>query len=1002
MDDVWNDDVTDFELLTASEGSEFLIGRAILGVNDEEIFLRPFDTYLSDIQESISKANVIEALPAIVHDKFYLFLLTKAPCNETVIIEKWKRKWSGCIILELIVDEYIGMTNTQYIGILFFSKNVLRRDQILQQSWFNKQDLLSHNCVIEWFSPSLKYQLLASQQVQFKINPCYFILWPEAILLIANDVMNKTSVSTYNCLTSKWQIMTCIDKWINHTGLLQIFNSLPNSTTINFLECLFLFFHISLRMYRRHIPPLHIFVKILQQIKKITPNSVDIETISEKMIQQLGEIGCNEFVITNLFRQFTSYLDIFKKSVELYSSIVKCMADKRKIFHAFEIFTNHKLDNIVAKSIESAPTSYFEHEEIQVWVDNIYTFIENELSMPDLFDKIKNGLTYTNKNGCFHLYETLDIMVAIINNSPSYQCKYEIKSGSLSQSLPELKSEQTTPFWKSNKFILPWNIPGNNISPTKKRCILAFNLRSPIWCQWKNSFHDYFWVERTTANKGITIDKILSSIYLSSEMSYNHEVINPYLNISNVLLDIDIKDVLNPTLIETIQQNKPSFIKDLISLIHIVFDQLSVKSSDVTLYIFENNKINTSKQSFHVHVGLPHNIVIESQVDCVEIVNILNTLRHFYPDTLGLPYCDIFDDGIYNKKGGIHSLRGPYQLKHDGSTKLECIYRSDNKPLSEPIPVQRQFIHGGQNNNYEGTIIHEIKNTFLISDNFFLDQTQNNKLDETTKKMCLSNISGLIEEINKYIVLFNQDNLSENITLLEEIINSIWKLSKAKIVHWMTTEDYSIDHIRYIQHKCQFKVDLSDNSIRLVNLATYSPNIPVCLRYNHHNHTHSTWYRILFRNGMKCFLLVNKCFKGRCKDKRVISHRLDVIPIFFAPHIKDCLQIFLQSFKMVDYLCIEIVKSEHQQIKQIKKCPNDKDVLSYLLNNGINKIARLVLFINNKYLCCRLANNYYVLIIKSSNIVIFYANNESVFHEFIHTSQTLDTHTQNSLRQLFN
>lgn len=995
MEDPW-DDITDSELLAACNTSEFITGRAVLCVNDEEIFVKPYDIYLSDIQKTVSKANEIGAVPGILFDKHYLFLLTLAPSNEIPIVEEWSKRWSGCIILELILDEYFGMTNTQYIGVLFFSKNTLRRDLILQQSYFDKQDLLSENCVIEWFSDSLKYQLLASEEHRCRREPCYFILWSEAITLIANGELTKQPGSIYNCLTSKWQVFTCVDKWINNTKCSEIFNFLPSMKTVNFLEYVFLFLHISLRVYRKYIPPLHIFVKIMQQIQTITSNSLDIESISEKTIQQLSEIGCNQYVVMNLLSQFTSYFQMLTDSVTLYADVLKHTDKKRQQLYAFEIFTNYKLDNITAKSINTAPASYFNHEAIQEWVDTIHSYVDSELSMPDLFTSIKDGLKHTRKHGLFYLYGTFDNIVSILNNNPNFKCQYEIKTGSLSQSTNKTESQQSTPFWNSNKIILPWNNSKNNVSTTQKRCLLSFNLRSPIWCQWKDSFHNYFWVERINS-KGLTIDEVLHTIYSQSDSSYNHEVINPYLSISNVLLDIDIKnDTLNPTLLKSIQMNKTLFIEDLISLIQHVFQKLSIPSSDLNLYVFENNRINPSKQSFHVHVGLPHDVVIEGQNECVEIINILNTLRHFYPDTLGLPYYDIFDDAIYNKKGGIHCLRGPYQLKHDGTTKLECIYRNDQKPLHEHIPLHHQFIHGGQYNHYEGTVIYEIKNTFLISDNFFLDQTQSAKLDETTQKICLSNIFELMEEINKYVILFHSDDISKNLSLLEEIINSTWKQSKLKISYWMRNEDYSSEHIQYILHKCHFKVDRNTNNIRLVNSATYSPNIPVCLRYNHHSHTDSTWYQITFRNGMKCFLLLSKCFKGRCEDKRVLSHRLDIIPIYFAPCIKDYFKNFLHSLDITRYICIEIIKVG-EEVKQIKYCPNNRDVLRYMLANNVNGIARLFLLIEDKYLCCRLVNNCCVLIIKASDLVIYYSDNDSTFHEFLQMSQILDTHLQNRL-----
>lgn len=992
-----NEDITDSELLKSCESTEFIVGRAILCVNDEEIFEKHFDVYLSDIEKSVKKASLIETSPSILYDKYYLFLLTLVLPNEIVIPENWTKKWSGCIILELLIDEYIGMSNTRYMGMLLFSKNTTQRDIIIQQSWFNTQDLLSKNCVIEWFTPTLTYQLLASQEVRFKKEPHYFILWMEAITLIANGQTSKKPGSVYNCLKTKWQVLTCIDKWLNQTECLHICNPLPN---VNVLEYIFIFFHVSLRMYRQHIPPLHIFVKVIQQIKTNISNNTEMEKISETTVQQISEIGCNQYVVMNLINQFCFFYQSFKQSVELYSTTMKRIDAKRQLFYAFEIFANHKLDTILAENIKLAPATYFDQDKIQTWVENIHTQLECELSMTDTFDMVKKGLSCSRKHGLFSLYGTMDNIVSIITDDINFKCQYEIKTGLLSQAINKIDFEQSTPFWNSNKIILPWNTSKNNMTNTQKRCLLAFNLRSPIWCQWKNSSHDYFWLERVVSKQnGSNIDEILAAIYMTDfGMSYNHEVINPYLNISNVLLDIDIKDdMLHPNLIKSIQKNKIEFVRDLVTLIYAVFEQLLIKSTEVSLYLFENNRIDPHKQSFHVHIGLPSHVVIENQSECIEIVNILNNLRHFYPNTLGLPYYDIFDDAIYNKKGGIHSLRGPYQFKHNGTTKLECIYRNDNRSLNEPIPLHRQFIHGGQDNNYEGTIIHEIKNNSLISDGFFLEQTQNNKMDQTTEKLCLSNVVDLVTEMNKYVILFDSNDIS--LTLLEELINSIWKLNKSKIISWMRDEEYSSEHIQFIQYKCHFIVDRNDDSIRLVNSTTHSPNIPVCLRYNHQTHTDSTWYRIIFRNGMKCLLLACKCFKGRCEDKRVLSQRLDLVPIYFAPHVKDEIKMFLQSLDITNYICIEIVKID-KELKQIRNCPSEKDVLMELYTKGVDRVARLYLFIVGKYLCCRLVNNCYVLIEQTSNVNVHYTRKDVIFYEFLDSVQILEKSLQNKLKNL--
>lgn len=901
----WDDEVDELSLLNVCDFS-YTVGRALFSADNTCVFEHTYETYLK--QDDIS-------LPT---DQLYLWIVEQA--DEEICRKYCVSNTTGVIVLELLRKDGIYACNSIPVGVLLFHCTPNERDKILCRGWFNKQQLLQKKCRIIWFDEHTIFQL--STDCEYLMEASHLLMPWETLgncieysvhrkqrahtivrkkiksnspygkdsIEVTHEVGGEQCIAVGDYFVLNTSMLSVLTEWAQSAGILSL------DTNMTQIEQLWLFFHINTRSFDRKALPPDLFRTICKSIHSEQSTKIEIiNKIKLDTLSHLSSVGMNKKTTASLMQQYTDHIEAFEQNAFAYQALSDQMTNYRKMYYPFQIYVSKKIDDFTADAIQTAPQSVFDTVATREWLSRVTPLLHDTLSLDTTCEKILKGASVKVTHGSLNLYSMLNDVTKAIGKtygiSSSSKFKFEIKYGLLSGSI----CNEPIMFWdKEAKYILPWN---SGVTPSHARCMLSSNTRSPIWLTWPptRTTPTHSWLIPSKVSYAKDIDTILAELYQYD--GYTHEVLNPYMHVANLILDADISSSThNAEILKHIRGIQDIFIKDMCDLIQYVLTRLlgnSLKFDVIHCYVFESKRSTSEeKLGFHVHVALPEGIVFANKQVCQDVVKILNNMCIRYPQSLGLVKQNIFDVAIYGSS--IHSLRGPYQKKPSGKDPLCCIYRTDQKPLTEKIPLNRQFVHGYHIDSstneklLKGTIVTKIQGCKLLDDDIFLRELGDTKINGTIKTLCHHKVEDIMDHINNMCVVFScvKPYSEKDIELLQRMTNDLWNKHKFQIANHMRAEGYSKSYIDLILHNTMFVVN--DAGLSLVHKYTLSGKFSICLMRNHRREPSNVMYRIKYGKKMIKMLVTASCFKESCHGKaRVPGGNMEMMPVFLAPCIKE-------------------------------------------------------------------------------------------------------------------
>lgn len=175
-----------------------------------------------------------------------------------------------------------------------------------------------------------------------------------------------------------------------------------------------------------------------------------------------------------------------------------------------------------------------------------------------------------------------------------------------------------------------------------------------------------------------------------------HEVTNPLLNISTIVVDVDVQAGSQAvSKLRDSQANVTQFCSELVQNTRRVLLHLETKctsltglANDVKHIVFRTDPDNRTKEGFHHLIVLPEWVCLQSIQVASGFVELLKITRHCMPmvGEQGVQF-----DNIY--ESNRHAMRLPFQCKSKGNNPLLLVH-SDYGDTWDLLDIGGLFIHG--------------------------------------------------------------------------------------------------------------------------------------------------------------------------------------------------------------------------------------------------------------------------------------------------------------------
>ena len=920
--------------------NSLIFGRAIITADDHSIFTESQQKILVSPTEGNPEEKVYLWFPFFCH---------QMPPNEHFELPS---NIKGIIILEGM--HRYGVTNIQSypVGILLLKGNNYIRRSLILHSFFTRSDLYEDYCQILWFSNKDVIEFANYYQESDDLSWSYLIYKAKA--LIDSSCQSRICSNLYEIIRDTTSFCSAIQEWIEKSSLfteasyiLRYEQNLRRSLTHT--ERLWLAMHILCRTWKNdllHSSLLNLSLDCIRVTTDVVEPQIFIGRITHEVAVRCACVATQEETTNQLIQGWNENFTRYKSCKRAYKNYVGVPLDHiHHTYSQFNMYISHEIDSLVRQAIVKAPANPFDQNEVINWCKSINYELTHKFDPENVFKNIFMQMKCIDRDSSpFILYDLLEPSINLLCSkvyslkkknfdinleAPIYKPSlFKIVSGNLSN-VTSLQNPLTTE--KRYSYTLLTQLV-RNLTPVQQKLLEASFTRTPLWCCHKNGRRTFYRLRRDE-HIGMNITDIMEKhIYPSNGgNAFTHEIINFRMHVSTIVIDIDIKP---SSRVENIDIQ--CFIGDLIKLTETILEKCKLNGRCIH-YVFQSKTNQMSlissglKCGLHYHIRLPHDTVM-TVVACKQLIDILNETRFIYPKTIGLHVTNanqhIFDTAIYQAQS-FHSLRGPYQTKDDGSSKLVCVFRSDNGDLND-IPNLHKFVHSPHINpntgNYviQGRIIDKFTEVHLIRDEVFLKKIGEHSINKYAKKVCHMSVDGIMKEINKRCVIFSMAYADLDVNLLETIANELWQKSKNEVMKRMATPKpdesvYMADEIDLV-NDIHFQHNLSNNSLSMTINGCFK--MPICLMRAHHNFVSSTIGWVGYDKDMIRLGLFVHCFKESCRSKHFLpdGHMIFTYP-FYSPTIE-------RDFGML----FKYVKSGNPTLFQIHKEGND--VTSLYINTN--------------------------------------------------------------------
>ena len=366
--------------------------------------------------------------------------------------------------------------------------------------------------------------------------------------------------------------------------------------------------------------------------------------------------------------------------------------------------------------------------------------------------------------------------------------------------------------------------------------------------------------------------KEAKSIY-SSFHSFFHEWFNDDMHYTVIPIDIDIdysqtikrakktdyyeRTKEKPIVKEyfTVVQFRKKFIADLKKIAENCTREIccTPKEEDIKTLVFQSDK--KDKLSLRLYISLPTDIAMTREAVC-KFVEILENVRHDFPDTIGAPTDSMFDLAIYN--GPNKSLRLPFQRKENGTGML--LPADPTTPeIADYFDPINFLAHGGCGRRY---VISEIGCNRLVC-----SKTSRNLADKTAFVTCFN--SNEDARRNLLLLLCNESTTEEN--RINEVVTEL--LFKKHVVPKISTKTVDPSWLNAL--KVFVKKDTTDLNSVIFDVHTdkckISKGVKFCLNRIHQT-VHNTFVKLVLVVKISPtkinYILYNNCISSKCQPRQ--------------------------------------------------------------------------------------------------------------------------------------
>ena len=996
-----------------------LFGQAIITADEQDIFNAPIQNILNSINEMNEEDRFYMWFPNFCH---------RIPPGDHL---QFPPDVTGVIVLEGLHQFGLCQVQSYPLGLLLIKLKGYARQSLILQSFFTKSDLKNNLCQLLWFSQrdEIEFGNYCNKQVGFSWSYLMF----KARTLIDNCNTNNQLIcpNQYEIINDTASFCSTVQEWIRKSEMLTEMSYGPILENVDFrrlthVERLWLTIHVHCRIGRKsllHRQLLNLSLDCMQiTTEPIDPHFV-VERLTHDVAVKLASLAAQNDTTCQLLQAWNDNLSRYNVSKSAYKKLIGEQIDIiRHQYSNFDIYIGHEIDSTIRQSIESAPVNPFDCEGVVKWCECVNNEIKHKYSPLSIYGNIFSDIRCLERiNGSFILYDLMEHSINSFCNevytimkekgcketltTPLYKTMYyKVVSGNMScvSKPPNLITSSSVGFSKMNASY-------DSLKSTQQKILEASVTRTPIWYSHIGGLRTFYRLTPDLREGRKLCDILRQDMYPShGKNAYTHEIVNYRMHISTVLLDIDLKPAKC-----AIKVSVQSFIEDLIILVEKILDKCKLNGKCVH-YIFQSDTEEKDiiqygqKYGFHHHIRLPSDTVL-TVTACKQLIDILNDARFMFPKTLGLPVINannyIFDTAIYAERS-FHSIRGPFQSKYDNSSKLNCIYRSDNKELDD-IPLFHKLVHSPHVDEksgkhiISGRIIDKLTNIKLIRDEIFLKHVGEASINKYAKRQCSRSITGIMEQVNKRCILFTEKYTKNDIHKLERITNDLWNKSKFEVVKRMSVSKpdegvYTAQEIELVKN-IGFKHNVCNNTLSM----TIGPSfkIPFCLMRAHHNPVTSTIGWVGYDKDMIRLGLFVHCFKESCKGKHFMpdGHMIFTFP-FYAPHIQKKVHDYVKDVRMNDPQLFRISSNtEENQVTVLYINTNDTGFDQYLPR--LSSIHQLYAFVDDLFshvMMCITTTMEYMIVLKPHDIgihkryeVFLHLKDPIPLLKFVHTNKKI-------------
>lgn len=934
-------------------------------------------------------------------------------------------KVTGVIIVESIMRKATCSLQAFPCGVLIFRCSREKRDSILSSCLFRNSDITAGHIQLVWLAKDEVYMLHNELIIEPNIRQhTWQSLWRKAEekMAMRNESKDKAPFPENTFCFQLWEVQNLFTTWSKAVGHWNTEgNESPPPRKMTPLEHIWMYFHISLR-WRRELNVDPMTMDLAFQNMEVTgdyvvdtslkSNDIGLDMVIEQeyhgLMAQL--LGSCQGLADELLSSYSSLCDILRKGKDVVqTNLTNPMQEARQRFKAFPLYVSCKLKTFTEESIDTIPLSMFDFNAIESWskargqqlidtdmnAEKVFTSVYEKATPVFLCDDKAFLRLYGNANSLLLELKKHDANVGLM--------KYQMQRlGSLSTDavgvLP-LYGMKNYPRLGS-----PFDI--STTSTTSVRLIEASEHCTPIWTVPTKTGMNFFRVvpnltlKRKNGDDIDTVDNLIAKHMYpldSPRPTMTNEYLQSGLHWSSFVADIDLR----------VQENSPrpeigEVARDAVIAFDNVFETIFSEYPKVRHLVFASKDDGeANKLGLHHHAILPPGLVFTSWA-CRDMANILETTRHLYPKTIGLSGADdtpVYDLAIYpapiSGKVTGHSLRGPFQVKFDGTRKLELVLDTDKSPLT----VNDLLVHGPQFNETKterivfGRIVDGFNGVHELADIPFFRNYESYVMNDNMKSVCRTSAREMMEEINKKTVLFDPE--IDSPSLLLSIVNSLWN-SRGKertLRHMKTTvgnhgKKYDAGCINRMNNS-KFVYDSKKETINLVVDSRSDSNLfmPFCLRRPHNKRQTGG---LVINVGYSCkmirfVLFQSRCFKRSCHSQGqgqfLPNLEMPMRNVFVAPIVeRDAETFFTKKFRDTKVRVIEINRcmsedepaiNPEEEFDVAKARIQTEDIVHDGLGafiyihegNFVNSIRNVFMFMKDRVLVFSLVTNMYLVCI---------------------------------------